>query len=177
MYASSGFVYNCSSPIFGLFCQYSLQIDHSADESLNEMIDVFYQDQCYHGQWISKRFFHDHPNTFECLDRSHDPYAMMILDALEVNEPTFALEEITCPTRHRFLQASLSNSCRRRTDVLLIDLLLSDVPDSLILKRRMPLPRDILYLINRKKSFLFEYIMIILRVRSACFYCVLSAVV
>ena len=40
----------------------------------------------------------------------------------------------------------------------------------------MSLPRDILYLINEKKCFHCEYIMIILRVRSLCFHGLLSAI-
>ena len=86
--------------------------------------------QCRNGQCISKTFWHDGGETFECLDRTDEnPLNPLDTNQFFVNfshEPVFAKEDILCPRRHYKVSLKLTSSCQGKRETILRKLLLSD---------------------------------------------------
>jgi hypothetical protein len=95
---------------------------------INECEDNEYR--CDNGQCISNRFFHDDRNAFECLDLS-DEIPSWSLATPFVGQPTFTNEDVICPWRYFDIQIKLTNSCVRKRNTLLGEIMLLDTPNSL----------------------------------------------
>ncbi|CAF3404485.1 unnamed protein product [Rotaria sp. Silwood1] len=82
--------------------------------------------RCQNGQCISKRFFHDDPNGFECLDRSDRKFFHKKLFMNISGEPTFTMEDIKCSIRHSHIYLKLTSSCVLQRSSLLHQFLFSE---------------------------------------------------
>ncbi|CAF1022186.1 unnamed protein product [Rotaria sp. Silwood1] len=91
--------------------------------------------QCVNGQCISKIFFNDDHNSFECLDRTDEIWRDMRMNSpfsFKYNrEPTFTMEDITCPKHHNPSIVKLTSSCVFKRTKLLEKFLLDDKPNGL----------------------------------------------
>ncbi|CAF3403944.1 unnamed protein product [Rotaria sp. Silwood1] len=82
--------------------------------------------RCLNGQCISKTFFHDDPNGFECLDRSDRKFFHKRLFMNISGEPTFTMEDIKCSIRHSRIFMKLTSSCVFQRSSLLQQFLFSE---------------------------------------------------
>ncbi|CAF3945712.1 unnamed protein product [Adineta steineri] len=91
--------------------------------------------ECANRQCISKIFFRDDRNSYECLDRSDEiPKHLLSLydpDSKVFGEPIFRTEDILCSRRSNEYITDLTRSCRKERNTLLQQLGLSDQPNSL----------------------------------------------
>ncbi|CAF2417822.1 unnamed protein product [Rotaria sp. Silwood2] len=103
--------------------------------------------RCYNGQCISKAFWHDDGNAFECLDQSDEISSVQLYDSIK-SEPTFLKEDITCLQRDGFFTAKLTSSCIEERSNLLERLIFSDKPNTvsdkcyLAVKCRLGVPKQ-----------------------------------
>ncbi|CAF2734227.1 unnamed protein product [Rotaria sp. Silwood2] len=94
---------------------------------MNECED--HEDRCGNGQCIPKIFFHDGLNLYECLDRSDEQLLAQPLLIKIIDEPTFAMKDVTCSKRHESLNVKLASSCLLKRKNLLQRLMFSDKPN------------------------------------------------
>ena len=86
--------------------------------------------QCENGQCISKVFYRDGDQTFECLDQSDEGKQLRVFRT-RLGEPTFANEDIVCSDRLYRSEVKATSSCVYRRQYLLEDLMLIDTPKHL----------------------------------------------
>ena len=102
--------------------------EHCWQLAVSECGDNEYE--CANGQCIPYEFFRDHFFTPDCLDGSDELHILdQQRDGCGISEPTFRCEDVTCVNRYGPNPNTLTSSCVRERNKLLLQSMFTDKPE------------------------------------------------